>query len=154
MKKNLLEMIRYGLVGALATLVDWAVLYLGTEFLFSPLKENAVYPAHVLSFLAGLTVNFILSNVFVFTADSQKGKGNSVKAFLLFAIIGVIGLGMTELGAWIADTLYGSGTVVWTIGSFEVKVYLIAKVIMTAIVLLWNYLARKFLIYDRKERAD
>ena len=154
MKKNLLEMIRYGLVGALATLVDWAVLYLGTEFLFSPLNENAVYPAHVLSFLAGLTVNFILSNVFVFTADSQKGKGNSVKACLLFAIIGVIGLGMTEFGAWIADRLYGSGTVVWTIGTFEVKVYLIAKVIMTAIVLLWNYLARKFLIYDRKERAD
>ena len=80
MKKNLLELIRYGLVGALATLVDWAVLYVGTEYLFAPLNENAVYPAHVLSFLSGLIVNFILSNLFVFTADSQRGKGNNFKA--------------------------------------------------------------------------
>ncbi len=130
MKKNMLELIRYGLVGALATLVDWAVLYIGTEYLFAPLKENAVYPAHVLSFLSGLIVNFILSNLFVFTADSQKGKGNNAKAFFLFAVIGVIGLGLTELGAWAADRLYGSATVVWTIGMFKIKVYLITKVIV------------------------
>lgn len=151
MKKNLLELIRYGLVGALATLVDWAVLYVGTEYLFAPLNENAVYPAHVLSFLSGLIVNFILSNLFVFTADSQRGKGNNFKAFFLFAVIGVIGLGLTELGAWATDRLYGSATVVMTIGTFEIKVYLVAKVIMTIIVLFWNYLARKFLIYDRKD---
>ena len=87
----------------------------------------------------------------MFTADSQRGKGNNFKAFFLFAVIGVIGLGLTELGAWAADRLYGSTTVVMTIGTFEIKVYLVAKVIMTIIVLFWNYLARKFLIYDRKD---
>ena len=63
----------------------------------------------------------------------------------------MIGLGLTELGAWATDRLYGSATVVMTIGTFEIKVYLVAKVIMTIIVLFWNYLARKFLIYDRKD---
>ena len=152
MKKQLKELIRYAIVGGIATLIDWFVLYACTEWVFAFLgTKQAVYPAHVLSFLAGLTVNFVLSNRFVFTAPEQQGKGRNLKSFLLFGLIGLIGLGLTELGAWAADALFGSETVVFTVAGFELKVYLLAKVVMTAVVLLWNYFARKFLIYDRKE---
>lgn len=150
MKRNLWELIRYAVVGGIATLVDWFVLYACTEWVFSPLGKSAVYPAHVLSFLAGLTVNFVLSNRFVFTAASQRDKGKDFRSFLLFCVIGLIGLGLTELGAFAADRLFGSDTVALTVFGFAVKVYLIAKAIMTVIVLFWNYLARKFFIYDRK----
>ena len=116
-----------------------------------PLGAAGVYPAHAISFTAGLTVNYALSNVFVFTADHQRGKGSGVGPFVRFAVIGLIGLGLTELGAWAADALLGSDTVLFAIGGVPVRVYLAAKLVLTAVVLLWNYLARKYWIYDRKE---
>lgn len=143
-------MLRYLLVGGIATLVDWAVLYGCTEWVFAPLGTLAVYPAHVLSFSAGLAVNYLLSNVFVFTAAHQRGKGRGIQSVLLFIGIGVIGLGLTELGAWASDRWFGADTVLLTVGSFSIKVYLAAKVVLTAIVFVWNYVARKLLIYDRK----
>ena len=151
MKRTLGELLRYLLTGGIATLVDWAVLYVAGEWLLVPLGTAGLYLAHALSFSAGLLVNYLLSNVFVFTAEHQKGKGNGLKAFLLFAAIGLVGLGLTELGAWAADALFGADTVLLTVGRFPIRVYLVAKVVLTVIVLAWNYLARKLLIYDRKE---
>lgn len=142
-------MLRYLLVGGIATLVDWAVLYGCTEWVFMSLGTFAVYPAHVLSFSAGLAVNYLLSNVFVFTAEHQRGKGRGLKPALLFIGIGLVGLGLTELGAWASDRWFGADTVLWTVGAFQWKVYLAAKIVLTAIVFAWNYVARKLLIYDR-----
>ncbi len=87
MKRTLGELIRYLLVGGAAALVDWLVLYLLTESLLPLLGAAAVYPAHAASFLAGLTVNYLLSNAFVFTAAYQRGRGRGAKAFLLFGLI-------------------------------------------------------------------
>lgn len=148
------EFLRYILVGGIATLADWAVLYLCTEWLFARIGAYAVYPSHALSFLCGLTVNFLLSNRFVFVQAEQRSRGRDFKSFLLFAVIGLVGLGITELGAWLADVLFDSRTAVFTVFGFTVYVYMLAKVILTVIVLFWNYLARKYLVYDRKVGRD
>lgn len=149
---DILEFLRYCLVGGIATLVDWAVLYFCTEWLFVRIGANAVYPSHALSFLCGLTVNFLLSNHFVFVRSEQRSRGRDLKSFLLFAVIGLIGLGITELGAWLADVLFNSRTAVFSVFGVTVYVYMIAKAVLTVIVLFWNYLARKYLVYDRKVR--
>lgn len=53
--------------------------------------------ATALGFCAGLTVNWILSVRFVFRNVKDKEKSRSKKSFAVFALIGLIGLGITEL---------------------------------------------------------
>ena len=61
-------------------------------------------------------------------------------AFLIFTVVGVIGLGLTELIMYIGTELLHIS-------------YLIVK-IAAAIVLVWNYVGRKVLIFDRKGKIE
>ena len=58
-----------------------------------------------------------------------------VAEFLIFLIIGLIGLGLTLLFMWLFVDVAG--------------IYpLISKLVTTAIVLLWNFGARKIILYS------
>lgn len=152
-KSSLKEFVRYAFVGGIATVVDWGMLYLFAEHLFASLPYG-IYLAHVVSFLAGLTTNFFLSNWLVFTAAHQLDRGRDWKSFLLFGAIGIIGLLMTEFGAWISDVWFGAQTPLLRLFGLDIRVYMVTKVIFTVIVFLWNYLARKILVYDRKRGSN
>ena len=134
--KLLLEFMRYCVVGGLAFVADFATLVLAQELL---LKQFAwgVYVATVCGFVVGLAVNYAFSLWFVFTDKQDRGKGRSVGAFLVFGIIGLMGLGWTELGMWLGIELLD-----WN--------YMIVKVLVTGAVLVWNYLGRKLLIFNSK----
>jgi putative flippase GtrA len=129
------EFARYLIVGGSAFLVDFGILYLSKTFLLSGFGVTGVYIATALGFIAGLVYNYILSLIFVFKKAKEKVQGKTFRAFITFSVIGVIGLGLTELGMYL-------GVSVMDIN------YLLVKVVMAAIVLLWNYLARKFFIFD------
>ena len=99
-------------------------------------------------FCAGLTVNWLLSITFVFKQVSDEKQSRSKKSFAIFTIIGVIGLGITQLGMFLGVnflpeiTLFSSTTFLgesWT--------WWISKVIMTCLVLVWNYVGRKLLVF-------
>ena len=85
--------------------------------------------------LAGLAGNYVLSLCFVFTQSKDRGKGRSFGAFLVFGVIGLVGLAWTELGMWI-----GIEVLSWN--------YMFVKVCVTAAVLAWNYLGRKLIIFN------
>lgn len=89
--------------------------------------------AAAISFIAGLVVNFILSKLFVFT---EKKKSPTAE-FLSYGIIGVIGLGWTELFMYIFTDIAG-------------LYFIISKLITSALVLIWNFAARKILLYRSK----
>ena len=91
-----------------------------------------MYLATAFGFIIGLVVNYLLSLLFVFKKNTEKGK--HWKAFFLFAVIGMIGLVLTELGMWLGVEILAIH-------------YLFVKVIVTLLVLLWNYLGRKFFIF-------
>lgn len=126
------ELFRYCIVGGIAFLVDSGILWLGMNFM--PPWPARLYAATSAGFIGGLICNFLLSLIFVFKNAKEKTQGKKVKTFVQFAIIGVIGLGLTELGMHIGVVILGIH-------------YLITKVIVAAIVLMWNYLARKILIF-------
>ncbi len=42
-------------------------------------------------FVIGLIVNFALSNIFVFRKAEQQKDGKTVKAFVIYTVVGVIG---------------------------------------------------------------
>lgn len=150
-KQLLLEILRFLIVGGTATVFDYAVAYLFYQWLLPPRLVGGTLSLIVstaLGFCVGLIVNWILSVKFVFKDVKNKKEARSKKSFVLFTIIGVIGLGITELGmhlgvSFLPDvTLFSSSTFLGT----EWK-WWIMKVVMTCIVLVWNYAGRKLLIF-------
>ena len=128
------EFARYLVVGGTAFLVDYGVLYLTKTYLFQSLGDTGVYLATALGFLAGLIYNYILSLIWVFQSAKAQNKGKTVGAFVIFAVIGVIGLLLTEGGMYIGYQLLHIN-------------YLIVKLFVAAVVLLWNYGARKVILF-------
>lgn len=126
--KNLfLQFMRYIFVGGIATIVDLTILFLLTDYAYIHHLVSTV-----IAFVAGLATNFFLSKCLVFKAN--KARVNVVMEFISYAIIGVIGLSITELIMYFfTDNLH--------------LYYMISKVVATVIVLFWNYIARKIIIY-------
>ena len=144
------EIFRFLMVGGGATVVDYAVSNLFYGWLVPPTAVGttlALIFSTVFGFCVGLVINWLLSVVFVFRQVEDKQKSSSGKAFLTFTLIGVVGLIVSVLGMQLVHvlppvTLFGTATFLnaeWT--------WWIMKVVMTVIVLVWNYLARKTLIF-------
>ncbi len=156
-KKQLFyEILRFLLVGVIATVVDYFVFWSLDGWLFSIVfssheKTWATFSLALATgagFCVGLLINWILSVRFVFRAVKDKEKVRSKKSFAVFTIIGVAGLFLTEIGVLAlvaifpqisifgASELFGTAMEKW-----------IAKAIMTCLVLVWNYIGRKLFVF-------
>ena len=128
MKRNsIIQFLRYCFVGGIATVVDGSILFVlevcGMHYLL----------AAGIGFLGGLVCNFVLSKLFVF--HQEKVTVNEKYEFLIFCLIGVVGLVLTLL-------LMQLFTEVLSI------YFMISKGMTTLLVLIWNYEARKRIIYN------
>lgn len=126
-KNGFLQFFRYVFVGGIATVVDWGILFLLTDFA----RIHHLISA-VIAFTGGLITNFFLSRLLVFKAN--EARVNAVMEFLSYTLIGIIGLGITELILFLLTDC----------GQLH---YMLSKVIATVIVLAWNYIARKLFVY-------
>ncbi len=142
-KETLYEFLRYGIVGGVSAVVDMGVNYLTLYGVLHSSKDGTwqVALSVAVGFAVGLAVNFLLSNWFVFRTKAQRKKGKTVGAFLLYALVGVIGFAMTE-----ALTLLGRG-LIGDSGGW----YLLLTCAVKGIVLIWNYAGRKLLVYRNAE---
>jgi putative flippase GtrA len=144
------EMFRFLLVGGVATIFDYVVWYIVSEWILPPPLVGETLSTIIstaLGFCVGLTVSWTFSVAFVFKHVTDKDKVKSGKSFLVFATVGLIGLLITEIGMVFAQFLP-------EIRIFKITVFLgkewkwwIMKVVMTWIVLVWNYCGRKILIF-------
>ena len=131
-ENGVVQFFRYAFVGGVAAVVDWAVLWLiermGAHYLI----------AAVFAFFAGLATNFALSKLFVFRAQKARlGSGVELAAggeFLSYAVIGAVGLGITA-------------ALMYALTEWVGLHFMLSKVIATLIVLVWNFMARKLLLY-------
>ena len=126
-KKNndtdlMLQIVRFSIVGGVATLIDFLVLYILKEFVgFSPLLANT------LSFTVSVIYNYIASVKWVFKVDKKK---NSKVQFVLFIIFSVVGLLINNCIMWLS------------ISKLRIH-YLIGKVLATIVVMIFNFITRK-----------
>ena len=149
-KKQLFwEIFRFLLVGGLATFADYLIFWVFDAFVFPESWGTvALVLCTALGFCVGLMVNWVLSVRFVFRETEEKISVRSKKPFLGFALIGVFGLLITEIGvvllvwAFPSITLFGKTAL---FGTAWEKWF--AKAIMTCLVLVWNYLGRKIFIF-------
>ena len=132
-KTNLLQvqLFRYLIVGGLAFVVDFIVLLLLVNYL----SVNYLVAAGI-SFLLGLLANYLLSISWVF---NQEAKSSISQSVLIFVITGVVGLGINEVFMFTFTHLVGLQ-------------YLLSKIFTVPIVLLWNFLSRRYLL-NRSEHA-
>lgn len=152
------EIVRFLLVGGTATLVDYFVFWLFDGVLLPALpiagewwKVFSLVTATALGFCVGLAVNWLLSVVFVFKAVKDKKEASSGKSFWIFTLIGVIGLALTEVGVVTLVAVLPTVTVFGKTAFFGMAIdKLIAKVIMTCLVLIWNYVGRKLFVFKLK----
>ena len=106
-----------------------AIVNIGMLYVFTDLFKIYYIISNILAFILGLVVNYLLSKKFVF---QEKTSITKKKEFIIYAIIGVIGLGI--------DTI-----LVWLFTSLCSIYYLLSKVISTLLVFIWNFVARKIL---------
>ncbi|MDR0984645.1 MAG: GtrA family protein [Ruminococcus sp.] len=131
MKNLAKEFLKYCVVGGIAFLADALTLFAFVHF-----TKLHYLVAAVFGFVAGLLVNFILAKLFVFNKVEARVK--PFAEFLSYGIIGVIGLGLTEIFLYIFTDKLG----LWVMFS---------KCITAGIVLVWNYLARKIFLYRKSK---
>jgi putative flippase GtrA len=128
-KKNshrLVELLRYFLVSLVSLGVDFALLYTLTELAGLHYLVSAVF-----SYLAGLVVNYLLSTYWVF---AKRRLSNRAAEFSVFALVGVIGLGVNEL-------------LMWVFTGVLLLHYMISRVFAAGIGYVWKYFVRKRLLF-------
>lgn len=126
-----IQFYRYVFVGGCSFLVDAGVLWLcvhaGLHYLVGA----------CFGFVAGLVCNFLLSRALVFRA--QEARVGRLLEFAGYALIGLVGLGLTE-------------ALLYFFTEIVLLHYMLSKVIASAIVLFWNFFARKVLLYRRAKQ--
>ena len=157
LKSLVREFARYLVVGGAAFLVDWGTLYLTYQYVFIGLEGRqwmiatttgsivlgdwCLILATATAFIAGLVFNYILSLIWVFKSAKESNKGKTVGAFVIFAIIGIIGLLLTEVGMEFGTRWVGK------------EYFMVVKIFVAGVVLIWNYVARKILIFKDEPKA-
>lgn len=123
----MLQFFRYAFVGGWATVADWSI-----QFLLTDVAKVHYLISAVAAFIVGLGVNFVLSKKFVFSRE--KKQHSSSTEFAVYAIIGIIGLILTAIIMYVLTD--------------KLKLYyMISKIIATAVVFVWNFVARKVVLY-------
>ena len=136
--KNLFEFLRYVIVGGISALIDMGALYLLTEYVFDGRKDGLPLTLSVAGgFIVGLIANYLLSQLFVFTSDTQREKGKKAGAFLIYALVGLVGFGLTE-GLMHLGMIFVSHEGLW---------YILLNCFVKGVVLIWIYLGRKIFVY-------
>ena len=119
------QFMKFGVVGALAFLIDYGILMLLSQVLgWDPV------PSSVISFVVSLVFNYLASMRYVF----RRREGMSRRReFAVFVVLSVIGLGINVACMWVGTALFGDGALAVTL----------TKVVATVVVALWNFASRK-----------
>lgn len=123
MRKLINQLVKFGLVGIVATMIDFLVLTVLTELMGVYYLLSAA-----IAFVVATIVNYGASMKFVF--DSRYSKGQKHQELTIFVVLSLIGLGLNQVFMWFFVEI----TVIH---------YMIAKILATILVMAWNFISRK-----------
>ena len=125
MKNLIKQLFRFGIVGGIAFLIDYSVLFICTEYL-------GIYYliSSFISFTVSTVFNYIASVRWVFDVDQKKSQGRN---FVLFIVFSVIGLGINQCIMWFG------------VEKLDLY-YMLVKIGAKAIVMVFNFVTRKMFL--------
>lgn len=115
----------FGVVGAVAFIIDYTVMLALTEILGAP-------------YIVSTTVGFTVSVVFNYTASMRyvfrrREETSRRREFIIFVALSVVGLGLNDIAMILSVDILGVD-------------YRIAKIAVTAVVMVFNFVTRKMLL--------
>lgn len=124
-KKLLEQLVKFGIVGVIATLLEWVIFYICTNQLKIHYSISTI-----IGFSISTIFNYWASVKWVFDVNKEKSEKLN---FILFVVLSIVGLGLNELILWIC------------IEKFAIY-NMIGKVIATGIVMVFNFITRKLFL--------
>ena len=128
-KKLLEQLVKFGIVGVIATLLEWIIFYICTNQLKIHYSISTV-----IGFSISTIFNYWASVKWVFDVD--KEKNSKTKELVVFILLSIVGLGINELIMWIMDKKFGI-------------YYMISKIVATIVVMCYNFITRKLFLEKR-----
>ena len=133
MKKLIAQIMKFGVVGVICFFIDYGLMIFLTEAMnISYLISSGI------SFTVSVIVNYILSLKYVFVAEEGNNK---IVEFLIFVLLSTIGLGINQLLMWMC---------VERLNIF----YMISKIAVTGIVMVYNFITRKLILEKKDEKQQ
>lgn len=123
MKRLFTQLLKFGVVGVIATIIDFFFLFLFTDVFGMYYLLSAA-----ISFVLSTLFNYVASMRFVF--NSKFSKDEKSKELILFVILSVSGLLLNQFLLWF----------------FVEKIalyYMAAKIVATFFVMMWNFVSIK-----------
>lgn len=138
---------KFGVVGVICFGVDYviglSVMKIIVKLGGDPLFKLASMAGSALGFTVSVIINYILSFRFVF---ERKEDLDRRREFVAFIILSVIGLGLNQIIIWICvGPVYGNIVYLQKVLNYDYA-YTGAKVIATAIVMVYNFVTRKIFL--------
>lgn len=125
MRKLIEQIMKFGVVGVIAFVIDFGVMVFLTEvFGIDPVISATV------SFIISVIFNYAASMRYVF---SHREGMSRMREFVIFVVLSAIGLGINDLLIWAGTDL----------ASFD---YRLVKIFATAVVMVWNFVTRKIFL--------
>ena len=115
------QVIKFGIVGVIATLIDYIILFILTEYVGLYYLISSI-----ISFSISLIFNYILSIIWVFNIKNKQ----TYKELLLFVILSIVGLIINQIILYFCTDILNC-------------YYMISKMIATVIVMIYNFITRK-----------
>ncbi len=135
--KRLGEVIRFCITGGVCFLVELVALIL--------LRDTVgldTLIATPIAFLISVIVNYLMCIKWVFDGAGEQGNRQKIG----FLVSSVMGLLLNELLMWLFRMMFGEDTVVLTVFSFAVTMYMVNKCMATIIVMVWNYFTKRWIL--------
>lgn len=131
--KNIIgQFLRYFVTGGLAFIVDFGVFALSLYYF-----EIHYLVSNLIGLMAGNVVNYLLSIGWVFSSEKRKMEKHRLLEIIVFVLISLFGMGLNEFLMYLF------------VGVLVVQ-EMISKIVAAIIVLLYNFFARKYILFKKK----
>lgn len=127
--ENILQALKYFVVGGFCTILDFAILFLATHY-----WGLNYLPASAISFMFGTVLNYFLCTWWIFKVRKVENRKHE---FVYYLLITAIGLGINTILIWTFTSTFG-------------LYFMLSKLLATFVTYWWNFFARKYFLHTIK----